>query len=119
MFSNNAYEVEELANDNRIMHINGKYLKKYKPLLQEIKIVQDWFENIKDDINNLKPLMGKVQRCRSFKTLNASSVTQHSTSTTKSKKPGSWTKSCKRRGQGKMSFWRNATHCQTDSGCRP
>jgi hypothetical protein len=38
VFLNN---VEELADDNRIMRINGKYLKKYKPLLQEIKITQD------------------------------------------------------------------------------
>jgi len=38
---NNAYEVEELNDDNRIMHINGKYLKKYKPLLHEVKITQD------------------------------------------------------------------------------
>jgi len=35
VFSNNAYEIEELNDDNRIMHINGKYLKKYKPLLQQ------------------------------------------------------------------------------------
>jgi hypothetical protein len=41
IFSNNAYEVEELADDNRIMRINGKYLKKYRPLLQEIKIMQN------------------------------------------------------------------------------
>ena len=37
----NAYEIEELNDDRRIMRINGKYLKKYKPLLQEIKITQD------------------------------------------------------------------------------
>jgi hypothetical protein len=41
LFSNSAYKVKELADDNRIMHINGKYLEKYKPLLQEIKITQD------------------------------------------------------------------------------
>jgi hypothetical protein len=41
VFSNNPYEVEELVADNRIMHINGKYLKKYRPLLQEIKITQE------------------------------------------------------------------------------
>jgi len=41
VFSNNAYEVEELGDDNRIIRINGKYLKKYKPLLEEIKIKQD------------------------------------------------------------------------------
>ncbi|XP_058722767.1 uncharacterized protein LOC131594605 [Vicia villosa] len=38
VFSNNAYEVEELAPDRRIFKINGKYLKKYRPVLQEIKI---------------------------------------------------------------------------------
>jgi len=41
VFSNNAYEVKEWNDDNRIMRINGKYLKKYRPLLQEIKITQD------------------------------------------------------------------------------
>ena len=38
VFSNNAYELEELAPDRRILRVNGKYLKKYKPILQEIKI---------------------------------------------------------------------------------
>jgi len=41
VFSNNAYEIEELNDDNRIMRINGKYLKKYKSLLQEVKITLD------------------------------------------------------------------------------
>lgn len=41
IFSSNAYEVEELADDNRIMRINGKHLKTYKPLLQEIKKTHD------------------------------------------------------------------------------
>jgi len=41
VFSNNAYEIEELNDDQRILRINGKYLKKYKPMLQEIKIVQE------------------------------------------------------------------------------
>ena len=41
VFSNGAYEIEELASDRRIFHINGKYLKIYKPILQEIKIAQD------------------------------------------------------------------------------
>jgi len=41
VFSNNAYEIEELNDDQRILRINGKYLKKYRPLLQEIKIIQD------------------------------------------------------------------------------
>ncbi|XP_050896033.1 uncharacterized protein LOC127102737 [Lathyrus oleraceus] len=40
-FSNNAYEVEELALDRRILRVNGKYLKKYRPLLQEVKILAD------------------------------------------------------------------------------
>ncbi|XP_058774554.1 uncharacterized protein LOC131648841 [Vicia villosa] len=37
-FSNNAYEVEELAEDRRILKVNGKYLKKYKPFMHEVKI---------------------------------------------------------------------------------
>ncbi|XP_050883612.1 uncharacterized protein LOC127086841 [Lathyrus oleraceus] len=41
VFSNNAYEVEELAPDRRILRVNGKYLKKYRPLLQEVKILAD------------------------------------------------------------------------------
>jgi len=41
VFTNNAYEIEELNDDQRILRINGKYLKKYKPMLQEIKIVQE------------------------------------------------------------------------------
>ncbi|XP_039682978.1 protein NYNRIN-like [Medicago truncatula] len=41
VFSNNAYEIEELNEDRRILRINGKYLKKYKPTLQEIKIIQE------------------------------------------------------------------------------
>jgi hypothetical protein len=40
MFSNGEYEIEELASDNRIFRINGKYLKKY-PILREVKIVQE------------------------------------------------------------------------------
>ena len=38
IFSNNAYEIEELADDKRILKVNGKYLK-YKPRLQEIRII--------------------------------------------------------------------------------
>ena len=38
-FSNNAYEIQELADDKRILKVNGKYLKKYKPHLQEIPIL--------------------------------------------------------------------------------
>jgi len=41
VFSNNAYEIEELNDDQRILRINGKYLKKYRPMLQEIKIVKE------------------------------------------------------------------------------
>ncbi|XP_039686950.1 uncharacterized protein [Medicago truncatula] len=41
VFSNNAYEIEELNDDRRILRINGKYLKKYKPTLQEIRIIQE------------------------------------------------------------------------------
>ena len=37
-FSNNAYELKELAPDRRILRVNGKYLKKYKPILQEVTI---------------------------------------------------------------------------------
>jgi len=41
VFSNNAYDIKELNDDQRILRINGKYLKKYKPMQQEIKIVQE------------------------------------------------------------------------------
>jgi len=41
VFSNNAYEIEELNDYQRILRINGKYLKRYRPLLQEIKIIQE------------------------------------------------------------------------------
>ena len=37
-FSNNAYEIEELASDERILRVNGKYLKRYRPTLHEITI---------------------------------------------------------------------------------
>ena len=40
VFSNNAYEIEELNDDQRIHRINEKYLKRYRPMLQEIKIAQ-------------------------------------------------------------------------------
>ena len=33
--------MEELNDDQRILRINGKYLKKYRPLLQEVKIIQE------------------------------------------------------------------------------
>ena len=38
VFSNNAYELEELAPDRRILRVNGKYLKKYKFILQKVRI---------------------------------------------------------------------------------
>lgn len=38
VFFNGAYEIEELREDKRILRVNGKYLKIYKPALQEIKI---------------------------------------------------------------------------------
>jgi len=41
VFSNNAYKIEELNDDQRILRINGKYLKKYRPMLQEIKTAQE------------------------------------------------------------------------------
>jgi hypothetical protein len=37
VFSNGAYEIQELTPEQRSVNINGKYLKKYKPLLQERK----------------------------------------------------------------------------------
>lgn len=40
-FSNNAYEIEELVDDQRILKVNGKFLNKYKPFLQEIKIKKE------------------------------------------------------------------------------
>lgn len=41
LFSNNAYEIEELDEDRRILRVNGKYLKKHKHALQEVKILTD------------------------------------------------------------------------------
>jgi len=41
VFSNGAYEIEELASAKRIFRINGKYFKKYRPILQEVKIIQE------------------------------------------------------------------------------
>jgi len=41
VFSNGAYAIEVLTSYNRIFRINGKYLKKYKPILQEVKIIQE------------------------------------------------------------------------------
>lgn len=41
VFSNNTYEIEELAVDRQILRMNGKYLKRYKPMLQEIQIANE------------------------------------------------------------------------------
>ncbi|XP_045810928.1 uncharacterized protein LOC123905369 [Trifolium pratense] len=38
VFSNRAYEIEELTSEKRTLNINGKYLKKYKPTLLEVNI---------------------------------------------------------------------------------
>ena len=37
-FSNNAFEIEELTPEGQILRVNGKYLKRYRPMLQEIMI---------------------------------------------------------------------------------
>ena len=37
-YTNNAYEVEELTPKGRTLQINGKYLKQYRPILQETHI---------------------------------------------------------------------------------
>ncbi|XP_050908575.1 uncharacterized protein LOC127122253 [Lathyrus oleraceus] len=41
VFSNGAYEIEELNKAKRVLRMNGKYLKKYKPTLQEIKTINE------------------------------------------------------------------------------
>ncbi|KAK2442753.1 protein NYNRIN [Trifolium repens] len=38
VYSNGAYEIEELTPEKGTLGINGKYLKKYKPTLLEVKI---------------------------------------------------------------------------------
>ncbi|KAK2436540.1 protein NYNRIN [Trifolium repens] len=38
VYSNGAYEIEELTPEKRTLGINGKYLKKYRPTLLEVKI---------------------------------------------------------------------------------
>jgi hypothetical protein len=38
VYSNGAYEIEELTPEKHTLSINGKYLKKYKPILLEVKI---------------------------------------------------------------------------------
>ena len=37
-FSEGAYEIKELSEYQRLLRVNGKYLKKYRPMLQEVKI---------------------------------------------------------------------------------
>ena len=37
-FTSNAYEIEELGFDQRILKVNGKYLKKYRSMVQKIQI---------------------------------------------------------------------------------
>jgi len=41
IFSNGAYEIQELTPEQRSVNMNGKYLKKYKPALQEDRISQE------------------------------------------------------------------------------
>ncbi|XP_050901851.1 uncharacterized protein LOC127108429 [Lathyrus oleraceus] len=43
VFSNGAYEIKGLTEDQRILRVKGKYLKKYKPTLQEIKISTKYY----------------------------------------------------------------------------
>jgi uncharacterized protein YsxB (DUF464 family) len=38
VLSNGAYEIQELTPEQRTVNMNGKYLKKYRPSLQEINI---------------------------------------------------------------------------------
>jgi hypothetical protein len=38
VLSNGAYEIQELTAEQRSVNMNGKYLKKYKPSLQEVII---------------------------------------------------------------------------------
>ena len=40
-FSGGAYEIEELSEDKRLLRVNGKYLKKYRRALQEVKIISN------------------------------------------------------------------------------
>ena len=39
VFFGGAYEIEELSEDKRLLKVNGKYLKKYRHALQEVKII--------------------------------------------------------------------------------
>jgi hypothetical protein len=38
VLSNGAYEIQELTPKQRTVNMNGKYLKKYRPSLQEVNI---------------------------------------------------------------------------------
>lgn len=40
VFSNNTYEIKENDPEHWTLSINGKYLKGYKPMLQEIQITE-------------------------------------------------------------------------------
>ena len=39
VFTNNAYSIRDPATTSRIMSVNGKYLKIYKPTIHEVKII--------------------------------------------------------------------------------
>ncbi|XP_050891490.1 uncharacterized protein LOC127097011 [Lathyrus oleraceus] len=41
VFSDGAYEIEDLVEDQRLLRINRNYLKKYKPAFQEVKIAKE------------------------------------------------------------------------------
>lgn len=41
VFSNNSYKTKELGFKARTLRINGKYLKNYKPMMQEIWIIEE------------------------------------------------------------------------------
>lgn len=38
VFNNHAYKIQEVGMDQRLLNINGKYLKKYRTMLQEIQV---------------------------------------------------------------------------------
>lgn len=40
-FSNTSYGIKELAVDKWVLRVNAKYLKRYKPMLQEIQITKE------------------------------------------------------------------------------
>lgn len=73
MFTNNAYEIQELGMNRRILRVNGKYLKKYKHMLQEIQIQTLWKYSLyclksQDGIQSGQPtLQGPQQKEKSSK----------------------------------------------------